>query len=507
MSRLDPRTIGITAESRRAQRIGDLNYRMAVQERRPISVGSVGGSASGEVTGTIPGTLTINPTATPRVTRLGVGVAAHASAALKLQAASLTTQVLADEAHGENVQRFGTDNAGLRYNIYHGSAASPWTGEQSTFKVSVVQERAGETINSGADFANYSAILGAAKGTASTTAQPVGVAGIAINTATATYGTANTDACGMIAYGIQQGSGTGYGIGIHCVGARTTDTGMCYSAEFQTRNATTTDGVLSTTGLSTVAGQWIVLNDRSGGSGIDFGNPFGFKWHVGIHFKSGSTGPINTSTGASIRDDGQGAYSYLINGTHTSAAIAIDANAGQLLVGLTSSAVAEKARIRAPAATDTALCIQAAASASVNILRVSNSSDALIFGVGPSTVTLASGIDLAISATTGSKIGQSTSLIGFYGNTPVARTTAYTQTYATASRTHAAMTSQVLTDNSGGTASATLQAISATYVQAEVANNFADLAANDNALRADLLSTRQVLNQLIDDLQSYGLLQ
>lgn len=39
-----------------------------------------------------------------------------------------------------------------------------------------------------------------------------------------------------------------------------------------------------------------------------------------------------------------------------------------------------------------------------------------------------------------------------------------------------------LTDSSGGTANDTLQAISGTYVQAEVANNFADLAAKVNAI-------------------------
>jgi hypothetical protein len=40
-----------------------------------------------------------------------------------------------------------------------------------------------------------------------------------------------------------------------------------------------------------------------------------------------------------------------------------------------------------------------------------------------------------------------------------------------------------LTDNSGGTADNTLVAISGTYVQAEIRNNFADLAAKVNELR------------------------
>lgn len=43
-----------------------------------------------------------------------------------------------------------------------------------------------------------------------------------------------------------------------------------------------------------------------------------------------------------------------------------------------------------------------------------------------------------------------------------------------------------LTDNTGGTADSTLVAISGTYVQAEVRNNFADLAAKVNTILARL---------------------
>jgi hypothetical protein len=39
-----------------------------------------------------------------------------------------------------------------------------------------------------------------------------------------------------------------------------------------------------------------------------------------------------------------------------------------------------------------------------------------------------------------------------------------------------------LTDSSGGTANDTIQAVGGTYTQAEVANNFADLAAKVNAI-------------------------
>jgi hypothetical protein len=98
-------------------------------------------------------------------------------------------------------------------------------------------------------------------------------------------------------------------------------------------------------------------------------------------------------------------------------------------------------------------------------------------------------------------------LLSFFGITAVARASAYTQTYSTADKTHANPTAVAVTDNTGGTANTTLQNIGAAYSQAEVANNFADLAAQHNALVADLADLKQLCNSMIDDLQAYGLFQ
>lgn len=46
----------------------------------------------------------------------------------------------------------------------------------------------------------------------------------------------------------------------------------------------------------------------------------------------------------------------------------------------------------------------------------------------------------------------------------------------------------ILTDNSGGTANTTIQDLSGTYAEAEVANNFADVASAINALKANVLA-------------------
>lgn len=70
----------------------------------------------------------------------------------------------------------------------------------------------------------------------------------------------------------------------------------------------------------------------------------------------------------------------------------------------------------------------------------------------------------------------------------------------------AALTSAALTDNSGGTANTTVQAIGASFDQAEVANNFADVAAQINALRADVGAVRTTLNAVITSLEGNGVL-
>lgn len=115
------------------------------------------------------------------------------------------------------------------------------------------------------------------------------------------------------------------------------------------------------------------------------------------------------------------------------------------------------------------------------------------------------------------------STAGFYSVTPVARPSAYTQTYSTATRTHAARTASTLTDNSAGTANTTVEALpdptdtpaSADALRDDIVanllpalrNNFADLAAQINALKADGDNTAQVLNSCIDDRQLDGLAQ
>lgn len=126
-------------------------------------------------------------------------------------------------------------------------------------------------------------------------------------------------------------------------------------------------------------------------------------------------------------------------------------------------------------------------------------------------VTFADAVNMVFNATTGTKIGTATTQkIAFYNATPIVRPSAYTQTFSTANKTMAARTAAALTNNTGGTVSTTLAAITAgaTYSQADmvaVKNALASLADQVNKQRTDDLDTAEVVNAVIDDLQALGL--
>lgn len=97
--------------------------------------------------------------------------------------------------------------------------------------------------------------------------------------------------------------------------------------------------------------------------------------------------------------------------------------------------------------------------------------------------------------------------MGFYGVAGVARPSAYTQTYSTATRTHSNPTAVTLTDSTGGSANTTCVAVSGSGDDTNINNNFADIIAQINALVADVANVKQLANSIIDDGQSQGLLQ
>lgn len=99
----------------------------------------------------------------------------------------------------------------------------------------------------------------------------------------------------------------------------------------------------------------------------------------------------------------------------------------------------------------------------------------------------------------------SAAMIGFLGASAVARQTTYTQTYSTATATHANFTSADLTGISSSTTGTALAEPSGTYTQSEMQQNFRRIQDQFNLLRADVANLKQVVNTLIDDSQAYGL--
>jgi hypothetical protein len=122
------------------------------------------------------------------------------------------------------------------------------------------------------------------------------------------------------------------------------------------------------------------------------------------------------------------------------------------------------------------------------------------------------GVNLDFDTATGSKIGGSASQkIAFWGAPPIVRPSAYTQTYATADKTHAARTYSTVPDNTGGSVITELPAIAAgtAYAQLDmvrVRNCISTLNSQINKLTADHLDSAQVLNSLINDLRSAGII-
>lgn len=98
----------------------------------------------------------------------------------------------------------------------------------------------------------------------------------------------------------------------------------------------------------------------------------------------------------------------------------------------------------------------------------------------------------------GLNIQSSSGTLAFFDATPVARAAAYTQTYATATRTHANLTS---------TAVATTGATNVTPFGFTTAAQANDIVTQLNAARTDITNLKNLVNSLIDDAQAYGLAQ
>lgn len=145
--------------------------------------------------------------------------------------------------------------------------------------------------------------------------------------------------------------------------------------------------------------------------------------------------------------------------------------------------------------------------------KINVASGGLLFQLdGTTEMTLAAGsltlkdaFNIVLNATTGTKIGTATTQkLGFFNAAPVVQPSAYTQTYSTADKTHANATQTALT-HSVGTADGTVDDVGGAFNQTTLNNNFKELTTQLENARADVLDVKQLLNSVIDDLQSLGL--
>ena len=116
-------------------------------------------------------------------------------------------------------------------------------------------------------------------------------------------------------------------------------------------------------------------------------------------------------------------------------------------------------------------------------------------------------------------IGGTASTLGFYGVTPVVRPSAYTQTYATADKTHAALTSTVITAAvpaaapaggvgaaAGGWDTGANRDLAITTIN-DLRTHAIEMDLDYEALLVDVTDLKQLVNSLIDDQQALGLVQ
>ena len=109
------------------------------------------------------------------------------------------------------------------------------------------------------------------------------------------------------------------------------------------------------------------------------------------------------------------------------------------------------------------------------------------------------------------------STLGLYGVTPATRPTAYTQTYSTATKTHSNPTAAnpaaitEYTPHASGAVPVVSAGATDLDTTAAALNTLVDecqaLETEVSALVVDMANVKQVLNQVLDDLQTVGMLQ
>lgn len=377
---------------------------------------------------------------------------------------------------GDNQTCFVTTTAQV-LDIRKGTTASPDTTSDPLVKVSRTLETAsgGYTPSDGRE--ELYALGGVCVGTASCDGQPVGIFGGAKTASTQSGG--NDDACGVLSLGVVTGSGTGLGLGGYLEGRTDSATGGTTGLEVRSSNNTGSDSVYSATTHSGTVGHWVTCGSttsgRIHGAAIQIALTNSNQWDVGLGFtKIGGVSSVKT---ASFRDDSDSLTSIHIKGTHSTAALQVDAGSGHVGVGIAAAAGAEVFLKSDGDAVQTLVLRGNTLSQSAAILSAQKSDGTVLFQVGAGgALTLFDGGNFALGTTTGTKIGTATTQkLGFWNATPVVQPASANQA--------------ALTDSTGGTAGTTISDVGAAFNQATLNNNFATITRLLNQLRNDLVTT------------------
>lgn len=239
---------------------------------------------------------------------------------------------------GDNLNGWAATTTGQILHLLQGSAASPDTGLNPAVKTSRTIDLQNSAIT-GDGSEQATAGEGLSFGTAANQVQTVGWLGYAENAGTSGGG-GSPDACGLYAVGRITGSGIGLPIGLFAEARTDTATSKAPTAiQCSVYNGTGSDETVNATGLSGSAFWSWASGANKVGAGLEFGNPFGTQFDVGVHFNGqvagGKTGPTAT---ADIQSDSNATTSLLIGGTHTTA-LAVKSGAGYVLIGGTTQQV------------------------------------------------------------------------------------------------------------------------------------------------------------------------
>ncbi len=179
------------------------------------------------------------------------------------------------------------------------------------------------------------------------------------------------------------------------------------------------------------------------------GNGFGRQFDVGIHFNAqvngGFTGPTLTND---IRSDSTSATAIAINGTHATAAIAIGASSGKVIIGGTTglSAPSRLEVLNATGADPIAYFGTSAGICNIGIqtaggyasIGVMNGPDQGVVGSVAGDMVLRSGTSgkaVLMGGTTSVLEVTNANTIGFFNATPVSQRTGWGDPTGTATRT------------------------------------------------------------------------